>query len=117
MWRAWFHRNQLVHSLGNLVVVDIVQWSRDFLPDFHSAYSNHLACSIVRYVESPKWKVSVSGFFKINTDAVDRGQDHLIGVGIVIRNEEGLVMASSAQRPMTSFSLHNAEAVSVVCGC
>ncbi|KAK3227196.1 hypothetical protein Dsin_007058 [Dipteronia sinensis] len=53
-------------------------------------------------------------FYKINTDAaVDRVRE-VIEIGIVIRDEAGLVMASSSQRITTTFTPQVAEAVAVL---
>ena len=56
------------------------------------------------------------GSYKINSDAALDMVGHTVGVGVVIRNSDGLVMASNSQEIATTFSPQVAEAVAICRG-
>ncbi|KAK2637132.1 hypothetical protein Ddye_031924 [Dipteronia dyeriana] len=59
-------------------------------------------------VEKRKWKPPAEGLFKINTDAAINGSLGHVGIGIIIRDSAGHVMASSSPQ--------SAEAVAILRG-
>ncbi|KAK2649367.1 hypothetical protein Ddye_016856 [Dipteronia dyeriana] len=66
--------------------------------------------------EVVKWRPPVDGFYKINTDAALVRGKTVVGVGAVIRNHLGQVMASTAQRLKVSLvpSVIESDALGVV---
>ncbi|KAK2649997.1 hypothetical protein Ddye_017486 [Dipteronia dyeriana] len=67
-------------------------------------------------LEFVKWRPPVGGFYKINTDATLVEGKTVVGVGAVIRNHLGQVMASTAQRLEVSISTKLAEAMAILRG-
>ncbi|KAK2656308.1 hypothetical protein Ddye_009360 [Dipteronia dyeriana] len=58
----------------------------------------------------------LAGIFRINTDATIQDSNQLIGVGEIVRDSGGQVLASSVQRFSTCFSPHVAEATTILRG-
>ncbi|KAK3228678.1 hypothetical protein Dsin_000559 [Dipteronia sinensis] len=105
LWRNWYRRNVQVHGTAQIHAVDVVPWARSFLADFKAA--NKVAegprrtCGVP---VAPKWCLPENGVYKINTDAE---ADRKAGIGIIVRNWRGEVMASSSQmisRRLTNLS-------------
>ncbi|KAK0588955.1 hypothetical protein LWI29_007692 [Acer saccharum] len=116
MWRIWFNRNQVVHGMGKQDMAAVVDWSMCYLSDFRAAnvaenkdgMSGKIRNVVVR------WQPTTEGLYKVNTDAsVDSGK-HLAGLGLVIRDHLGFVMASSAQCIGACFTPMIMEAVAVL---
>ncbi|KAK3206532.1 hypothetical protein Dsin_020578 [Dipteronia sinensis] len=95
----------------------IMEWSIAFLTEFQSTslYGGQL-----RNTPDPvmlAWKPPPHGTYKINTDAAFDGVGQVIGIGIVIQDESGnVIMASSSQRIIATYSPQVAEAVAVLRG-
>ena len=62
---------------------------------------------------NPIWIPPDPGCYKINCDAAINVAERLVGFGIVIRNSEGLVMASSSQKLEATFSPQVGEVESI----
>ncbi|KAK3205554.1 hypothetical protein Dsin_019600 [Dipteronia sinensis] len=67
------------------------------------------------YVEAGviRWKPPSDGFYKVNINASLDVANHGIGIGLVIRDHQGFVMASSSQRLEVCFSPQIAEAMAI----
>ncbi|KAK3212651.1 hypothetical protein Dsin_017357 [Dipteronia sinensis] len=63
-----------------------------------------------------KWKPSEKGFYKINYDAALNVSHQWVGIGVVIRDSQGQVMASSMQRIKAGYDPQLTEAVAVLRG-
>ncbi|KAK3198371.1 hypothetical protein Dsin_021786 [Dipteronia sinensis] len=97
-WRAWFRRNRAVHSstmLSGEEVGGLVQFFffADFL-DANLVGPRNVMISPTNVV----WKAPAVGFFKINVDAAVSSSLGLAGVGTVIRDSAGRVLASSVAK-------------------
>ncbi|KAK3189322.1 hypothetical protein Dsin_028883 [Dipteronia sinensis] len=62
------------------------------------------------------WKAPCEGFLKINTNAAIDRERQVVGVGIIVQNHLGRVIASSSQWISASYSPLTAEAVAVLRG-
>ncbi|KAK2650956.1 hypothetical protein Ddye_018445 [Dipteronia dyeriana] len=116
IWRIWYRRNDLVHNHGSLRVEEVVLWSLTFLSDFQRANSVPSDKVANMGVEKLKWKPPGKGLFKINTDAAINGSLGRVGIGIIIRDSAGHVMASSSQSLRSVLSPQSAEAVAILRG-
>ncbi|KAK0595025.1 hypothetical protein LWI29_002683 [Acer saccharum] len=112
-WKIWSLRNAAVHDSSPDLDVDVVDWSRCFVSEFFSVQAARAGVSHVVPFRNPIWIPPDPGLYKINCDAALNTASCLVGVGIVIRNSVGLVMASSSQRISASFSPQVAEAVAI----
>ncbi|KAK4844169.1 hypothetical protein QYF36_017271 [Acer negundo] len=113
LWRIWHYRNQVVHKLVEQDVVIIVSWACDFLSERRGIHyvtkSNSKGCVAVPC----SWKPLDVGYFKINTDVATGYKNHLIGWGIINRDESGQVKAIVAYKMMVMLPPIIAEAIAV----
>ncbi|KAK2637969.1 hypothetical protein Ddye_025764 [Dipteronia dyeriana] len=63
-----------------------------------------------------KWTLPPAGSFKVNTDAAILADHQLVGVGLIIRDSNGKVSTSFAQKFTVCFSPAMAEAVAILQG-
>ncbi|KAK2635434.1 hypothetical protein Ddye_030226 [Dipteronia dyeriana] len=64
----------------------------------------------------PSWRPLDNGFFKINTDASIDASRGRVGIGAIIRDHEGMVLASCAQVIQLNYSPVLAEAIAILKG-
>ena len=66
----------------------------------HDSYAEYKALKIVPIPSRPKrsvrWKPLDQGMFKINFDGAIFAEDKCSGLGVIVRDKEGLVIASMA---------------------
>ncbi|KAK3222063.1 hypothetical protein Dsin_009088 [Dipteronia sinensis] len=96
IWRLWCLRNALVYGGGNQHYEDVLSWSRnyDVACEITKKDSNQKGEAIKR--SDLRWKAHDTGYYKVKcSDMADLGGKRL-GIGIVIRNCDGVVMASCA---------------------
>ncbi|KAK2651962.1 hypothetical protein Ddye_011818 [Dipteronia dyeriana] len=105
-WRVWCCRNESVHQVFSLHYDDIVQWASSFISDYRQANFIGGGCNRVDRVRLDRWIPPSSGLFKINTDAAIDGHNGKVGIGIIIRDAAGEVLASSALPISAGFSAH-----------
>ncbi|KAK3189185.1 hypothetical protein Dsin_028746 [Dipteronia sinensis] len=111
--RKW--RNQLVHSDIPLSEVEIYDWSVKFLCDFRSANQRE-RFGASKHMLPQCWKVPATETFKINKDAALNICQKVSGVGVVIRDYNGYVMASICQNFEACYQPQIAEAMSILRG-
>ncbi|TXG69156.1 hypothetical protein EZV62_004091 [Acer yangbiense] len=100
-WRIWYRRNNFFHSNIMLLGTDIISWAEAFAADFQGACSRdaHLGGNLGgKAGVSLGWKAPSQGFYKINTNAALNEELKISGVGVVIRDWKGNVMASLSQQ-------------------
>ncbi|KAK0583566.1 hypothetical protein LWI29_038260 [Acer saccharum] len=93
-----------------------MDWSTCFLTEF---LNSTLDGGQVRSIPVPMtqvWNIPPLGFYRVNTNATVDGAGQVNGIGIVIRNGNGIVMALSSQRIIATYSPHVAETVAVLRG-
>ncbi|KAK2641422.1 hypothetical protein Ddye_023185 [Dipteronia dyeriana] len=95
---------------------EVVLWSSSILDDFRRANFNPPLVRHGLVDESIKWKPPVIGIFKVNTDAAIDSKEGRVGLGIMIRDCEGFVLASSAQIVKANFPPQLAEALALLKG-
>ncbi|TXG69190.1 hypothetical protein EZV62_004125 [Acer yangbiense] len=116
-WRVWYRRNQLVYEKSSQTVhdFDVLDWAASFIQDFKAAKTVDTG-SVVKQRVAPKWKPSPSGSYKINTDATLDCRAKVTGIGVVIRDCYGHVMASLCQSFPGLLQPQTVEAVAVLRG-
>ncbi|KAK2654195.1 hypothetical protein Ddye_014051 [Dipteronia dyeriana] len=94
----------------------VFSWSTDFIAGFVAANVN---------VDGPrgtvvngdiKWTPPINDYFKVNSDAAIVVGNHVVGMGMVICDHQGYVMASGVQRLMASYSPQVVEGMVVLYG-
>ncbi|KAK3198881.1 hypothetical protein Dsin_022296 [Dipteronia sinensis] len=116
LWRTWSIRNSVVHRLPFDAGEDIFEWANHFVREGNTASSVLNTTDGQLNNQSKIWKPPNQGLYKINCDAAINLVGCLVGCGVVIRNEKGLIMAASSQRMLASFPSHIAEATAILCG-
>ncbi|KAL5541281.1 hypothetical protein UlMin_042503 [Ulmus minor] len=94
MWRFWFRRNKWKHEKQWLDDEACLSWARQHLSDYQLSHNKtyHPPAKI-----PPKpWEAPVMGTVKVNTDAAWCSQKKKFGLGAVIRDSAGSVLASVA---------------------
>ncbi|KAL5826304.1 hypothetical protein ACOSQ4_018101 [Xanthoceras sorbifolium] len=115
LWRLWFKRNREVHVQSSLSIGEVVDWSSAFLSEFQVA-AVIPSTAAVQDRAARCWSPPAAGLWKINTDAaldLDRG---LVGIGVVVRDHQGLVCGSCAQCIRAHFSPLVAEGTALLRG-
>ncbi|XP_075649789.1 uncharacterized protein LOC142620276 [Castanea sativa] len=102
-WFIWHQRNALIHGKHVQAPGILNKRAADFLEEFRRAKtrlsSNSPTSSLCR------WRPPPSSRFKLNLDAAIFKEDDASGMGAIIRNEKGEVMAAlSAIGPLVTCS-------------
>ncbi|KAK3219971.1 hypothetical protein Dsin_013941 [Dipteronia sinensis] len=84
-----------------------------FLRDFRNANSGGNSSAGGSNIVVPSWRPPDCGTLKINRDAAVDSMTGKIGIGVIIRDSRGEVLASSAQTISASLSASTAEALAV----
>ena len=93
-WGIWFQRNQLVfgkvglHPMQLLLMVDRIRL--DFQSTAVSPESKH---SVPTNMD--RWCPPLNNFVKVNTDAAFLSQQSQVGLGVVLRRHDGVVVLSA----------------------
>ncbi|KAL5857665.1 hypothetical protein ACOSQ3_005123 [Xanthoceras sorbifolium] len=91
--RLWYRKNSVFHGRLQLQVVDVVDWAGAFLDEFIDG-SCVLKPPPVRVNSVVMWMAPSNNVFKINTNAAFNESANRWGVGVIIRDANGLVMAA-----------------------
>ncbi|KAI9170079.1 hypothetical protein LWI28_022270 [Acer negundo] len=102
LWKVWAIRNSTVHELTVVKGLNVVEWASFFLDEFLQV-GIRIKLPAVSPPNRPVWIPLDLGFYKINYDAAVNGAGSMVGFGVVIRDEKGLVMAASSQAIEASF--------------
>ncbi|KAK2642399.1 hypothetical protein Ddye_024162 [Dipteronia dyeriana] len=91
-WRVWFLRNSSLHDGMKQDISDVFWWSKNFAAEFRkAARTDRPRCVSGQVV---KCNPPESGSFKVNCNTVVDVGGHKIGIGIVIRDVTGFVLAT-----------------------
>ncbi|KAK1568613.1 hypothetical protein Q3G72_026726 [Acer saccharum] len=91
--RLWFNRNNIVFGSFGWDAADIVIWTGNFASEFQLA--NEVTHKEI-LSQQPVWRPPQVGSFKINCDASFQLRSGKAGVGVIIRDHRGLVVAAKA---------------------
>ena len=91
-WAIWHNRNQLVHNEKGLTPLQVWDLARSVVEDFHEV--NDKLCS-AKQVSEMGWMALPPGYFKVNVvDASPLDGNGIFGVGAIVRNDGGKVVAA-----------------------
>ncbi|KAK3211194.1 hypothetical protein Dsin_015900 [Dipteronia sinensis] len=116
IWRVWFVRNCSTHDSSSQDIFNVVWWSKKYLAELQSLRTDKVPRPLSGRRGEATWKPPDSGSFKINCDADVDASRHRIGIGIVIRDDSGFVMASCSQRVVATFDAQVAETLAIYRG-
>ena len=95
IWTIWHQRNQVRTQQNHRPLNQISQWAHDSFVEFQAL---KIAPLPSRPVRRAQWKPPDKETFKINFDGAIFAEDKCSGLGVIIRDRKGLVMASMAAR-------------------
>ncbi|KAL5759789.1 hypothetical protein ACOSQ2_018627 [Xanthoceras sorbifolium] len=96
VWRRlWSIRNKVVLSSMELNIMDVVPWSRTFLTDFRTS---SFSVRPLKPMRLEKWEAPSPRWFKLNSNAAVDVVHNRIGIGVVIKDAHGMVVAALAKR-------------------
>ena len=94
-WSVWFHRNKIRLSENARPLGQIVGFTRDYVRDFRSLKSSIPTVQVA----APKvWSPPVRNEWKINFDGAMFCEFEEAGVGLVVRNSFGVVVAALIEK-------------------
>ena len=95
MWSIWHQRNQIRTQNSHRPLSFLFQWARDNYLEFKALKLAPVPCRAVRKV---RWKPLDPGLYKINFDGATFANDNCSGLGVIVRDGAGLVIAAMATR-------------------
>ncbi|KAK3205111.1 hypothetical protein Dsin_019157 [Dipteronia sinensis] len=114
-WRIWFRTNKWVPSRSLVNVGGILNCAEIFIQDIQIANRREGGPSVHRLPS--KWLVPPVVVFKINSDAALRDRGKVSGIGVVIRDWNGHVMASLCQNVRGVLQPQVLEAMAILHDC
>ncbi|XP_061993749.1 uncharacterized protein LOC133711661 [Rosa rugosa] len=104
LWVIWSERNNVLWNESFFCASNAAQWASKFLEEYQQF---HVHGNAKGRREKTKWQNPPSGRLKVNVDGSYRADYGDGGVGVVIRDENGMCLAALARYfPHASSSLH-----------
>ena len=94
-WAVWNRRNKLRFNEVPCPLDQILTLSKDRITEFQRI---HQVTGTPQHRNHTRWKPPEHGTYKVNYDGAVFSQQGKAGLGVIIRNHEGAVMASLAQQ-------------------
>ncbi|KAL5807551.1 hypothetical protein ACOSQ3_030439 [Xanthoceras sorbifolium] len=121
VWRIWYRRNRWVHFKVAVPLCGVIDWAKSFLGELQAVKQppgadSGLCHSASSCLHPARWKKPDHGCYKHNSDASTDYPNKLVGLGAIIRNDQGLVMAASTRKIRAGISVDSAEALAVLSG-
>ena len=93
-WSIWWNHNQAIHEDSGSPPIHAWEMAGGVLEEFKAACS----CPMLsQSIPLPKWKAPPMDFFKINTDVAAFEDGRKSCIGVVIRDNMGVVLAASSK--------------------
>ncbi|KAL0010668.1 hypothetical protein SO802_005776 [Lithocarpus litseifolius] len=93
-WCMWYNRNKTRLGSPRQTSHEIIHKARSILEDFQLA---HLARPCLKDQTDARWSPPSHPWYKVNTDAAVFSNLQTIGIGVIIRDHEGSVIATLSQ--------------------
>ena len=107
-WKIWSQRNKVRLNQPTCSTHQIAQLSNNRLSEFLAAQVPH---PHLQSQPKPKWRLPPENYVKINFDGAVFSGARKSGIGVVIRNNRGLVIASCSQVLHEEFNSNEIEAL------
>ena len=113
-WSVWDQRNKAHLNLQSSPLHQVAAQSRTRLVHYRA----DLQASEVQVGShgsgANRWTAPLNGFVKVNFDGANAEASRLSGVGVVIRNSNGAVLASCAEKFNQPFKVEDTEALAAM---
>ena len=110
-WNVWNQRNKVQLNLQGSLLHQFAELTREKLVQYRA----NLQCSKVQVVSNKnggnRWRASLVGFVKENFDGAIFDNSSMSGVGVVIRDTNGAVLASCAEKIGHAYKADETEAL------
>ena len=93
-WFIWNHRNRLRLNEKGLPSEKIFETAKAFLSDYQAKFPRKMK----QPVERVKWQPPGEGLYKINYDGAVFNESGEAGIGIIVRDARGEVIAALAEK-------------------
>ncbi|XP_061999096.1 uncharacterized protein LOC133716400 [Rosa rugosa] len=104
LWVIWSERNNVLWNGNFFCASNAAQWASKFLEEYQQL---HVHGNAKGKREKTKWQNPPSGRLKVNVDGSYRADYSDGGVGVVIRDENGMCLSALARYfPHASSALH-----------
>jgi hypothetical protein len=93
--KIWLRRNSIVYGCFFAHPVQLFKEAKVSVEEFHRFNDKENGGIVLQEnLSLPIWKPPPSGFLKANWDAAVKAQEGQVGVGIIVRDCEGYVLAA-----------------------
>ena len=107
-WAVWNRRNQLHFKESACPIDQILLLAKERKREFQSFHSATLK---MQHRKHTRWKPPNRDFYKVNYDGADFAEQGRAGIGVIIRNSDGDVMASMSQQVQLPTTVTQVEAM------
>ena len=106
-WKLWCNRNEIYHKGEAKTRLEVARSAADYLQEFWSATEQHesFASDLVQplgdrqeILQNSVWAPPHSGLCKINVDGALFPTKKLAGIGVVIRDQQGRLLAALCRK-------------------
>ncbi|KAM6563086.1 hypothetical protein CsatB_023084 [Cannabis sativa] len=116
LWSIWTERNRVVHGSSAKPASILASFAVNYLSNFRSATKKyHTAATSAPTLPTSapgatKWTPLTGLNLKLNVDAALDANRNIVGVGVVVRNSAGHVLAAMVKLIISNFASHIMEA-------
>ena len=104
-WLIWTQRNRLCLNKAAVNSHQIATTAKDHIVEFAQTYTTPLFPRVTTTPPQTRWHPLHLGLVKINCDGATSKEQNKSGVGVVIRNRNGMVLASALLKNSTYLSM------------
>ncbi|XP_023871669.1 uncharacterized protein LOC111984279 [Quercus suber] len=94
-WGIWTSRNEVRHGRSRKPAIVLARWKKNYLEEYLIA--NHVVRPYRESVEAV-WQPPKPPWYKANMDGATFEQQKEVGIGVVIRDHHGIVVAALSKK-------------------
>ena len=91
-WSLWQRRNIIREKQPSWPISEVSKWEKELVSEYFDNYKQHPKVS--GRVDPIHWQPPLAGSYKANFDAAFFGNMGLDGIGVVVRDSDGSVIAA-----------------------
>ncbi|KAM6571333.1 hypothetical protein CsatA_015413 [Cannabis sativa] len=122
-WNIWHERNAIYHGNAVRTPKAVAQYAPSYLAEFQAARANRpqiyaQSATTVKtprpakeFTHAPKWTAPPQGRLKLNTDAAIDKERNIVGIGAILRDSDGYVIAALSKPIQGNFKAEEMEAL------